>query len=501
MRRSLKVPLVFLCLILSSCYPWLYPTTKGPTIKLQIIAGTTKTIVLDDIDNARNIGVDHLTIFGVGQQVPSYASFRVISRPIGDTTLQLTFEADAKAREDIFKGWVPLRSGFGKPGIISPVTIHVIEPSDDFIPRGARIPSADRIVRDKNGQLVVRDELIVMLPIFAPSAMDSVAASRKRRGLVKRDDVLVEPIVVCPPIKSEPRWVPSLVSFKIDSFVKSGIHYSVTPEEGGYFITPEKGRFSAPLVEPPIFIVPDIGTAERAVCEIAYGRVNVNGDEKEIGGVFIGSIPETRSFQMRFPEVDTLEDLAEKRRLIFANFPAVSAVSRSFVAEGQPANAVDEYHAGNLLPSPPFPAADEGNGVPNITIFNNANVPAAWDLTTGHNNVRVAVIDCDFLHTHSDFGSPIPASNVESISGNKSGCGQHGTKTAGIIGAKGTSPPSTNGPGIAGLAWNIKMRLYDPLNGIDTYAAETYPGTFKSEIAFPTAEAMMQAISDDLTGS
>lgn len=511
MPRFLTVLLVFLCLILSSCYPWLVPTIKGPAIQLRLIAGTTKTIVLDDIDKARDLrGVD-LAIFGVGKQDPARLNFRVTAVPIGDKTLQMTFTVDAKTREDIYKGWLPLRFGLGQPGIISPVTIHVIEPSDDFIPRGARIPSADRIVRDKNGQLVVLNELIVMLPIFAPSALDSVIAARSS-GALDKDDGAAEPTVVCPPDKSEPLWIPSwtpsLVGLKIRSFVTSGVDYSVTPGKGGYFITPREDpggdHSDKPEDRSPVFIVAEDGTAEHAVCGIADGRVKKDSEEKVVGGVFIGSIPETRSFQMRFPDIDTLEDLAEKRRLILENFPQVSAVSRSFVAEDQPTNAADTLHISNL--GDPNASND---ATPNDTIFSNVKVssscpspfnpatcsnPGAWDLTTGNNNVRVAVIDCDFIRPthHPDY-----ASNVESLSGMDSNCAGHGTRAAGIIGAEGTPQPGP-GPGIAGLAWNIKMRLYDYQNGSSTVEPSANMTQFKNDIALPAALAMVQAINDDL---
>lgn len=88
-----------------------------------------------------------------------------------------------------------------------------------------------------------------------------------------------------------------------------------------------------------------------------------------------------------------------------------------------------------------------------------ANMPAAWDVTTGDSAVKVAVIDTGVDARHPDLTANVvdqydvsSGSVVHRGSGvNNDACDiGHGTFVAGVIGAAGD-----NGKGVAGVAWQV----------------------------------------------
>ena len=127
--------------------------------------------------------------------------------------------------------------------------------------------------------------------------------------------------------------------------------------------------------------------------------------------------------------------------------------------------------------------------------LNKISAPAAWDITTGSQNVVVASIDTGVRYTHQDLAANM-WTNPGEIKNNgvdddgngfvddyygydfrfndsdpiddTDGVGGHGSHTAGIIGAAGN-----NGVGIAGVNWNVSImsiKIYSP-NGTDTTSA------------------------------
>lgn len=112
------------------------------------------------------------------------------------------------------------------------------------------------------------------------------------------------------------------------------------------------------------------------------------------------------------------------------------------------------------------------NGTPDADI----DAPEAWDISTGNDNVVIAVLDTGIDYHHSDLilniwnnpGEPNCTNNVDNDSnGYRDDClgwdfvnndndpiddNGHGTHVAGIIGAVGN-----NGTGIAGVMWNVRL--------------------------------------------
>ena len=83
-------------------------------------------------------------------------------------------------------------------------------------------------------------------------------------------------------------------------------------------------------------------------------------------------------------------------------------------------------------------------------VFDRIKLNDAWDITTGSSSITVGLVDSGINKTHEDL-----IGNISNIS-----CGtdpyldqvQHGTLTAGIIGAVGN-----NGKGTSGVCWNVKI--------------------------------------------
>src|SRR3954468_19777872 len=107
-------------------------------------------------------------------------------------------------------------------------------------------------------------------------------------------------------------------------------------------------------------------------------------------------------------------------------------------------------------------AGAAGAIVPNDPQFPNQyapgriSAPAAWDVTTGSSQVKVAVVDDGVNPAHADL-----APNLDLASGHDFGEGDnnateqdsgHGSQVASILGSRGN-----NAFGMAGLAWNVRI--------------------------------------------
>ncbi len=105
-----------------------------------------------------------------------------------------------------------------------------------------------------------------------------------------------------------------------------------------------------------------------------------------------------------------------------------------------------------LLPNDIGPATGNGNQYGLYAI----NAPAAWDITTGSTDIKVAIVDDAVLVTHPDlipnlvpgydvsFDNDNPMPNLAAMT--------HGTHVAGIVGAA-----TNNNVGVASIGFNIKI--------------------------------------------
>jgi thermitase len=96
------------------------------------------------------------------------------------------------------------------------------------------------------------------------------------------------------------------------------------------------------------------------------------------------------------------------------------------------------------------------------------NSPAAWDITTGHPSVIVAVLDTGVQSNHPDLAANLilPGYNSVDKSTNSEDFWGHGTAVAGCVAAVGN-----NGTGVVGMAWNVKILPIRISNNLDTATA------------------------------
>ena len=105
------------------------------------------------------------------------------------------------------------------------------------------------------------------------------------------------------------------------------------------------------------------------------------------------------------------------------------------------------------------------------------HLPEAWGITTGGDDVIVAVIDTGVLVNHPDFRDRLADTGYNFASGEPDGIGPdpndpgdkspgtgvsnfHGTHVAGVIGAA-----TNNGEGVAGVTWNTKIMPVRVMSG------------------------------------
>ena len=82
-------------------------------------------------------------------------------------------------------------------------------------------------------------------------------------------------------------------------------------------------------------------------------------------------------------------------------------------------------------------------------------LPQAWSITTGSNNIRIAVLDTGINFNHPDLQGQVDIKNGYDFVNNNNDASDinwHGTHVAGIIGAK-----TNNSEGVAGVMWDVEL--------------------------------------------
>lgn len=169
------------------------------------------------------------------------------------------------------------------------------------------------------------------------------------------------------------------------------------------------------------------------------------------GGVILGSIPETNTYQLQYPVAD-LAALRAKVAELDA-MPQVKAAARNFIGFLNVTTPNDPVWDND---GEDWDEASPAGFEHHLELVGARN---AWDTTTGSSSVNVAVIDGEFDELHEDLEdnvgikvNPSGSVCVGSIRG-------HGTHVAGIIGAVGN-----NDIGVTGMAWTTNLQLYDISN-------------------------------------
>jgi alpha-tubulin suppressor-like RCC1 family protein len=193
------------------------------------------------------------------------------------------------------------------------------------------------------------------------------------------------------------------------------------------------------------------------------------------GGVVVGGDRWLGVYQVAFPGGTPADAEA-----LLAGLPAVTEV-------------FDHYGFSDITDQPPNDPQLVWSGPKRAGVWGLEQIgaPAAWDLTTGSEQVKVGIIDLGIRGDHPDL-APNLAAPVRLPYGSQGGWGrgflQHGTHVAGTACARGD-----NGIGIAGVAWRCGLYGYDlaaaALTGNDDNAA--------AHSAFTVAYEMRRAALDD----
>ena len=138
--------------------------------------------------------------------------------------------------------------------------------------------------------------------------------------------------------------------------------------------------------------------------------------------------------------------------------------------------AVAYYSAlgGVAYAEPDYTMAFEGSPVtPNDPDYSSQwsltaiNAPNAWGVTTGNNNIIVAVIDTGIDYNQPDLVNNLWHNTDGSVgwnfinnNNNPYDYNGHGTAVAGIIGAEGN-----NGIGVAGVDWHVQLMALEFMDG------------------------------------
>jgi len=193
----------------------------------------------------------------------------------------------------------------------------------------------------------------------------------------------------------------------------------------------------------------------------------------------------TNQFRVKFKDEVTLQQIKEFNQQHGVRIvKQYSRAGKIFLLELPWGSSVDILELVNLYYEsllteyavPNFELKIKEYKVPNDDYYSNQwalpriNVPSAWDITTGNNDIVIAIIDKGVDFSQKDLDDKlIPGIDVTNQGDNSPqpyDWDAHGTACAGIAGAE-----TDNNQGIAGVAWNCKIMpiqiAYEPYEGAD----------------------------------
>lgn len=187
-------------------------------------------------------------------------------------------------------------------------------------------------------------------------------------------------------------------------------------------------------IQDELLLQPKAGVKEEKVKEIIKG----------LGASVIGEIPQIRVKHIRVPA-----HALERVRDALSRNPQINYVEYNYLAEP------------SIAPSDTF--------YPYQWHHPKISAPQGWDITTGSNNVVIAILDTGVDPSHPDLSTKIlPGYNFYDNNTDTRDVHGHGTAVAGTAAAI-----SNNGSGVAGVAWQnpiMPLRISAP-DGWATYSA------------------------------
>jgi probable HAF family extracellular repeat protein len=193
-----------------------------------------------------------------------------------------------------------------------------------------------------------------------------------------------------------------------------------------------------PVVKDEILVVLDSQTTAP--------DTTINQIAASTGGVVIGSIQQTRTYQIQY-QVSDLVALQNTASLV-SQMPHVASSVLHYLAARLLSTIPDDPYYLILIPSDTWDENAPGGANWHLEYI---KALSAWNTVTGDPTYKVGIIDVDFDINHEDL---VP--NITSWYGPHTLGDGHGTHVAGLACAKGN-----NGIGVTGLAWNCSLKLYD----------------------------------------
>ena len=194
------------------------------------------------------------------------------------------------------------------------------------------------------------------------------------------------------------------------------------------------------------------------------------------------------------------ERVGAERTSLFA--PSLGIATMKVPGELGPAIAALEAEGSTLYAEPNYILHPSGANDPYYERqwhYQNINLERAWNITTGFEEVVVAVIDGDFHPDHPDLaGNFLPGwdfvRDTDDFYTFNEGCGAHGSHVAGTVAAV-----TNNGLGVAGVAPNVRVI---PMNVARRPEDENpeFPGCQLDSAAITRAILYAAGLSDNAAG-